>query len=338
MTRTLSTEGAGFLLDGQPFDMWGIRLANALENDRVTASLIPVLDDYARYGVNTFSVFLQGGSTGSANPFDADGAFSTRTRRTECSDFFKGLGDVEGLCARNQVMDRLARLIAEADARGMVVDVGIFYQARIEQLADDSAVLEASRNVARWLAAKDYGNVFMDLVNEYGHPGFAGRPICYGRAERHATDGGEDLLKAFKAVLPHVPASISPCGNVMLDFPSADLALIHTPFPPEEVRERMGRRLPVVLNEWGHTVIYGADAESRGRYTREEVELWRRTVETVRDGGGYAFFHSPWKQHILEDGGPFFQVGPAGAQPHDPRGGAPSEHWYFEMVSRMRGL
>lgn len=338
MTRRLTIDGRGFLLDGEPFDMWGIRLANALESDPVTASLIRVLDDYAAYGVNTFAVFLQGGSTGSANPFDADGSFSRHTRRVECSDFFKGRGDVDGLCERNQVMDRLARLIEEADARGMVVNVGVFYQARINQLTDDAAVTEAARNVARWLAAKDYGNVFVDLVNEYGHPGFVRRPICYGRAERHATDGGEELLQAFRAILPRVPVSISPCGDVMLDFASADLALIHTPFPPEEVRVRMGRQVPVVLNEWGHTAIYGAADETIGRYTSEEAQMWRDTVEVVRQGGGYAFFHSPWKQHILEDGGPHFELGPPGAQPQDPRGGEPSEHWYFDLVRGRRGL
>ncbi len=338
MTHTLSIDGTGFLLDTEPFDMWGIRLANALENDHVTASLIPMLDDYLEYGVNTFSVFLQGGSTGAANPFDADGAFTGNTRRHECSDFFKGRGEVEGLCERNQVMDRLARLIEEADARCIVVNIGVFYQARINQLTNDAAIVEAARNVARWLAAKDYRNIFIDLVNEYGHPGFSRRPICYGRAERNATDGGDELLGVFKAIVPHIPASISPCGNVLLDFREADLVLIHTPFPPDEVREQVGREVPVVMNEWGHGDVSTDPAVPRGLYTPEEVEKWRRTVETIRKDGGYAFYHSQWKQHLLEDGGPHFEIGPPGAQPQDPPGGQPSEHWYFEMVRRMRGL
>ncbi|MFO7958536.1 MAG: hypothetical protein R6X33_15715 [Candidatus Brocadiia bacterium] len=338
MTRTLRIEGTGFTLDDEPFDMWGIRLANALENDRISASLIDVLDDYVEYGVNTFSVFLQGGSTGAANPFDADGTFTSHTRRKECSGFFKGRADVEGLCERNQVMDRLARVIEEADGRAMVVNLGVFYQARINQLTNDAAIMEATRNVARWLATKDYRNICVDLVNEYGHPGFEERSLCYGRAERHATDAGDELLEAFKAIVPHIPASISPCGNVVLDFDAADFVLTHSPFPPDEVREQVGRDVPVVMNEWGHGEIFGGPDEPVGVYTPEDVEKWRRTVETVREGGGYAFYHSHWKQHLREDGGPHFEIGPSGAQPQEPRGGEPSEHWYFDMVRSMRGL
>jgi hypothetical protein len=33
MTRELSIVGSDFGLDGVPFDMWGIRLANAVESD-----------------------------------------------------------------------------------------------------------------------------------------------------------------------------------------------------------------------------------------------------------------------------------------------------------------
>ena len=78
MTRTLAVSGTVFTVDGPPFDMWGIRLVNALENDHVTSCMVGVLDDYTAHGVNTFSVFLQGGSTASANPFDADGTFTRR--------------------------------------------------------------------------------------------------------------------------------------------------------------------------------------------------------------------------------------------------------------------
>ncbi len=338
MTHILTISGPGFALDGEPFDMWGIRLANVLENDAAAACLVRVLDDYVEHGINTFSVFLQGGSTGSANPFDADGSFTRRTRRKECSDTFKGHGDLQGVAERNHVLDRLAVLIEEADARKMVVNLGVFYQARVHQLAGEAALVRAVGETARWLTGKGYRNVFMDLVNEYGHGGFSQVPLCYGRAERYAPDGGEELICAFKAHAPESPVSISPLGPRPVVFPSADVALVHKPFPPEEVRAAAGRELPVVLNEWGFGVIGRRSDAVCGLYTSEDYALWKQTIQTVRSGRGFVFYHSQWKQHLTDHGGPHFELGPEDAQPRDPRGGEPSEHWYFDLVRRLRGL
>ena len=338
MTRKLSVSGTGFSLNGQDFDMWGIRLANALENDAATSSLIRELDDYVEHGVNAFAVFLQGGSTGGANPFDADGSFTRRTRREECSDAFKGRGDLEGVARRSQVLDRLAALIEEADARGMVVNVGVFYQARVHQLADESALIRATELTARWLVGRNYGNVFADLVNEYGHGGFEGVPLCWGRSERYAPDGGEELIRAFKAAAPDIPASISGMGPKPVYFAGSDLVLVHEPFPPDEARKAAGREFPVVLNEWGHGAVGAGSNELAGLYTTEDAKKWEETVATMRAGGGFVYYHTTWKQHLTERGGPHFELGPEDAQPRDPRGGVPSDHWYFDIVRRERGL
>lgn len=337
MTRVLKVDGAGFLLDGEPFDMWGIRLANALENDQVSRAVVGQLDEYLKYGVNTFSVFLQGGSTGSANPFDADGSFTRRTRREESSGAFRGRGDVEGLALRNTHMDRLAVLVEEADRRGMVVNVGVFYQARIRQLAGEEAIRRATANVAKWLVQKGYRNVFMDLVNEYGHGGFSGVGLCYGVSERYAADGGEALLKIFKEAGPEIPAGISALGERAGVFAGMDVALIHQPFDPGRVRRAAGRELPVVLNEWGHGAVGAGRDDENGLYTEEDVAKWASTVSAVRGGGGFVFYHAAWKQHLTEAGGPHFELGPPGAQSRTPRGGEPSDHWYFDLVQRIRG-
>ena len=53
MTQTLTVEGTGFALDGAPFDMWGIRLANALETDAVATKVVDQLDSYLAYGAPT---------------------------------------------------------------------------------------------------------------------------------------------------------------------------------------------------------------------------------------------------------------------------------------------
>lgn len=336
MTHLLSINRTEFALDGSQFDMWGIRLANALENDTAAAAVISVLDDYLAHGINTLAVFLQGGSTGSANPFDANGRFTRNTRRNESSELFKGRGDLDGVAARNMHLDRLALLIEEADARAMVVNLGLFYQARIRQLGDEAAVILATEETSRWLLGKQYGNVFVDLVNEYGHPGFEGMPLCYGRAGQYAPDGGEELVAAFKRAAPDIPVSISALGPRPVAFGGADLVLIHEPFPPAEVRAQAGRDLPVVMNEWGFGEVGSGRDAMNGRYTQAEVAKWEETVRQVRGGGGFAFYHSQWKQHITEEGGPHFELGPAGAQPRDPRGGEPSDHWYFDLVQKWR--
>jgi hypothetical protein len=338
MSHRLAIEGQGFTLDGAPFDMWGARLANALETDAITAALVRELDDYVRHGVNTFSVFLQGGSTGSANPFDADGSFTRNTRREESSALLKGRGDLDGVATRNQHLDRLALLIEEAGARAMAVNVGVFYQARIRQLCGERALLAAARQTAHWLVGKGYGNVFVDLVNEYGHPGFEGVPLCYGRAKRYAADGGEELLTAFHEKAPGLPASISAVGPEPVVFANADLVLIHHPFSPKSTRARAGRDMPVVLNEWGFGVVLPRDDTLAGLYTPRECELWQQTIAAMRSEGGFVFFHSSWKQRLTDQGGPYFELGPEGAQPQEPRGGPPSDHWYFDLVAGARGL
>jgi hypothetical protein len=337
-TRRLSIVGTGFELDGAWFDMWGVRVANALENDEVTASLLRVLDDYLAHGVNTLAVFLQGASTGSSNPFDADGSFARRTRREESSDTFRGRGDLPDVALRNAHLDRLAAVIEEADSRGMAVNLGVFYQARIRQLCDEPAAIRATQDTARWLVGKGYCNVFIDLVNEYGHPGFAAMPLCYGRAAQYAPDGGAELIEAFKQLAPDIPAGISDIAPLPVVFPGADLIIIHTPFSPALARGRAGRDMPVVMNEWGFDVVGVASDAFNGRYTSEDCSKWEQTVAAVRAEGGAVFFHSPWRQHITEHGGPHFELGPEDSQPRDPRGGIPSDHWYFDLVQRERGF
>ncbi|MHC4296672.1 MAG: hypothetical protein ACYS7Y_05170, partial [Planctomycetota bacterium] len=59
--------------DGRLYDMWGIRVASASQNQDLTDKLIANLDDYRSYGVNTVTVFVQGSSGGFSDPFSPDG-------------------------------------------------------------------------------------------------------------------------------------------------------------------------------------------------------------------------------------------------------------------------
>ena len=96
-----------FLLDGRPFDMWGIRTASGTQDDDQCDHLLAQLDDYKAHGVNTVTVFYMGCRGASYDPFSPDG------RRIDPGH-----------------QGRMERIIRACAGRGMVVVVGLFYQAR----------------------------------------------------------------------------------------------------------------------------------------------------------------------------------------------------------------
>ena len=333
--KILRTE---FFLNGNAFDMWGIRVANALENDRTAFDLIANMDAYKKYGINTLAVFLMGGWSGSANPFECDGSINAKLRG---SLTYMGRGDCEEYMYHNQYLDRLSAIVEEADARDMVVNVGIFYQMRINQLSGGDAIRSAVRNVAKWLKAKEYKNIFMDLVNEYAHNGFKHRNLCYGMKYRGCTDGGEILIHDFKSILPDIPVSISGSGfdteaNIMqeyINFSNQDLVLIHSSINPGKIRSETGRQIPVVCNEWNTAEVFDA-LQNLGQWTNKDSEEWEKAFAIIRKGGGKMFIFSFWKQLINAEG-IHFEVGPHGTQPNAERRGEPSDAWMFEMVKKF---
>jgi len=71
--NVINVDGDRFQLNGQPYDMWGIRVASASQSQDLNDELIANLDDYKSYGVNTVAVFVQGSSGGFSDPFSYDG-------------------------------------------------------------------------------------------------------------------------------------------------------------------------------------------------------------------------------------------------------------------------
>ncbi len=331
-------KGTNFTLNDKDFDMWGIRVANALENDRTTFCLLNNMDDYKKHGINTMSVFLMGAWSGSANPFECDGAINAKLRG---SHTYNGRGNCEAYNYCNPYLDRLSVIIEEADAKDMVVNVGIFYQMRINQLSGVEAIRNATTNIAYWLKAKGYKNIFMDLVNEYAHIGYKDRDICFGMKNRGSADAGEILIHDFKSILPDIPVSISTCGADVkgvkqryINFSNQDMFFIHHKIDPEAIRRETGRQLPVVCNEWGPGVALEPTG-NLGQWTHKDKEEWEKVFNTIRNGNGKMFIFSHWKQKMSVDG-PHFEVGPKGTQPNKERGGEPSDAWLFEMVEKFK--
>jgi hypothetical protein len=143
----LTVRGDRFLLDGRPFDMWGIRVASASQNERLTAALIENLDEYRAHRVNTLAVFHMGSRGANSDPFSPD-----------------------GLRIDPGHQGRMERIIRTAADRGMVVVVGIFYQHAPFGLRDAEAVRNAVRTSTA--ALRPYRNVIINIANEQNSYGW----------------------------------------------------------------------------------------------------------------------------------------------------------------------
>lgn len=146
--------GNQFFLNGEPFDMIGLRVASASQSDSLTNLLINQLDDYKATGLNTISVFVQGSSGGYSDPFSSDGKSLQKSHS-----------------------DRLIRIIEECNERSMVVIVGIFYQRVFgnyfknhRSLNDAEAIYSATKTLTEIL--KPYRNVIINIANEQNSNGY----------------------------------------------------------------------------------------------------------------------------------------------------------------------
>lgn len=125
--------------------------------DRNTNEFVAAMREWKSYGLNAFTLNLQGGSpTGYGNKNWRNSAFDENGNLRK--DYFK----------------RLDRILAEADKLGMAVILGYFYFGQDEYLKDEEAVLNAVDNATEWLLKKEYQNVLVEVNNEcninYDHP------------------------------------------------------------------------------------------------------------------------------------------------------------------------
>jgi hypothetical protein len=60
----------------------------------------------------------------------------------------------------------LERILDQADELGMVAILGYFYFGQDQRLNDENAVILAADNITRWLLAKGYRNVIVEINNE----------------------------------------------------------------------------------------------------------------------------------------------------------------------------
>src|SRR5581483_4959357 len=164
---------------------WAYPDTGVWDPERNVREFLEVLPEWRAAGLLAFTVNLQGGSPEGYS----------RAQPWENSDFAPD-GSL-----REAYLDRLRRVLDQADDLGMAVIVGYFYQGQDERLDDEAAVVRAVDNATGWLLDGGWRNVVVEIANEcdvanYEHQiigPFRVRELL-SRAQSHARDGRRLLL------------------------------------------------------------------------------------------------------------------------------------------------
>ncbi len=129
---------------------WAYPDTGRWDPDRNTREFIEAMPSWRAHGLLSFTINFQGGSPEGYSreqpwhnsAIEADGSL------------------------RPDYLDRLGRILDRADELGMVPIVGIFYFGQDQRVKDEAAVRRAVVNAARWLLARGYRNVLLEINNE----------------------------------------------------------------------------------------------------------------------------------------------------------------------------
>lgn len=277
--NVFSVQGTQTLLNGEPFQVMGLRCSNALLSDETTSELISHLDEYRSYGLNTVSVFFLGSRYSNIYGFELDGSLS----ETHAA--------------------RMGRIIEACDRRGMVVLVGLLYwgaQMSAEENAHyaswtQAQVNEAMRNTVRWLKAHNYRNAFIDPDNE-------------GMAERGAGFDVAEMICAGKEENPDMVIAYNgksyppPCADLPIHFAwkVRSMPYIETEGTPRQYWGEYSKERG--LDHYINVGIY-----TPGKKAQQLAE----TLRLLNEGHGY-LFASTWLQNVPPNYAPGGDGSPCG--------------------------
>ncbi len=197
-----------------------------------TDALIGSLDAYKAYGVSAVAVSLQG----------ADPRYGDAIPRRSGATYGEGKGTLVSAfepdgSLKADWMERLEALLRATAERGMFVSITYFHPAQDEVLESPEAIVEAARNVTRWLIEKDFRNVIIDVATEWDiegewdHVTFVPRNIAnLIRDVRDQFNGAEFSLPIGASSGPGLsyPVSLARACDVVLvsgaGFPGAQRA------------------------------------------------------------------------------------------------------------------
>jgi hypothetical protein len=316
-SQVVSVEGHNFNFDNKPFDMWGVRVASASQNNIYTKCLISNLDDYKSSGINCISVFLQGSSGGYSEPFKRGGQTVER-------DDWK----------------RLIEIIESCAERDMVVIVGIFYQRtvknpKLNNLKTEEEIRNAVRTVTKKL--KSHRNVIINIANEQNSNNYKSfktfdfnkpeniislcREVKEIDSERLVGGGGyADSLNVIIGKSEYVDV-------LLFDTFSKDIENgHHSGWHYDYFREHGVPDKPIVNVE-----LFGGWTRKftpQGVYTHEGKEIHLTEIKAAKERPGlYVHLHSnPWFQGEAQNLGNRYDLGGDGNME------SPGVRWFFSSI------
>ncbi|NGX16866.1 glycoside hydrolase family 5 protein [Wenzhouxiangella sp. XN24] len=239
--------------DDRPQSEWPPALPENFNPDANTDAFIARMPEYVAYGMRAFTLNLQGGSPkyeGAHNSaFNSDGSL------------------------RDTYMARVERVIEAAGREGAVIILGLFYQRQHHQaptsnpraLNGKEAIRAAVVNTMNWIKARGYGNVMIEIANEFDHGGFQ---KWHDGEWLGSVEGQVELIQLAQTTHHGLLVSTSPGGHgtVPAEIAEAsDFILLHTnhtdvPDYPERIRAASIYDKPVVINEDDKLGKLGAEA------------------------------------------------------------------------------
>ena len=129
---------------------WAYPDTKQWDPERNTREFVAAMADWRTHGLLSFTINIQGGSPqgySQDQPWHNSGFHPDGTLRRD-------------------YLARLDRILARADALGMVPIVGYFYFGQDQRLEGDNAVRRAVRDATSWLLKSGYRNVLVEIANE----------------------------------------------------------------------------------------------------------------------------------------------------------------------------
>ena len=130
---------------------WAYPDTGAWEAERNVYEFCAALPSWRDHGVLAFTINFQGGGA---------------IYRPEVYDHYDNNAFTPAGELKPAYTDRLSRVLAAADAVGMVPIVGLFYGKHIQKMADEAALWRAAHNALEFLESTGYQNILVELANE----------------------------------------------------------------------------------------------------------------------------------------------------------------------------